>query len=117
VTATLARIYREQGFASRALAIYEQLVARHPGESSYRQAVEELRAELSRLSPGGPSVGEDLLVPPAAAPPRPNAAPVVDSPPAAPAHAAEPIRSGEVAESPTDFDRFRRWLDRNKVRS
>ena len=112
VTATLARIYREQGFASRALEMYEQLQQSHP-EAAYEQAIRELRSELSRFAAATPSAGEDLLAPsvtsPQSPPPAPRPEVVAAAAPATPLAAS--------AAPATDFDRFRKWLDRNKVRS
>lgn len=114
VTVTLARIYRAQGFAARALEIYEELrrVSPHP---EFEQAISELRDELGRRRPEPVREIEDF------APGRPIEIPVPSDggprfderemlqPLPTPA-AADPLPSVE------DFDHFRSWLNRIKVR-
>ena len=46
VSATLAEIYLEQGYLEKAIAIYDQLVAKEPGNDSYRAKLSSLKKTL-----------------------------------------------------------------------
>jgi hypothetical protein len=46
-TRTMARLLGEQGYTKRALAIYDELIAREPGDASLREAAARLRAPRS----------------------------------------------------------------------
>lgn len=45
-TATLAEIYVKQGYLSKALQVYEQLLDNDPGNEKLRQRVEQLRVQM-----------------------------------------------------------------------
>lgn len=113
VTVTLARIYREQGFAAKALRIYEQLLeAGHDPE--LRAAADELRAELAADRPGQrPVEGDELLdsaeAPGDEAPARPAAPRPQPPQDEAPALVA-PAEALDEEESNRDYSRFRAWL-------
>lgn len=118
-TATLAELYVSQGFLEKALNIYGELIATHPGNQQYRLRREEL-AELQELqlspadiAPGQPSTRQQGATPPPAAPAvrQEASAPVAVNPdlfvePAALAEAAAPVAASFApsltAEIPAD---------------
>lgn len=93
-TATLAEIYVKQGYLSKALQVYEQLLDNNPANEKLRRRVEQLRAQMGAEQPAAvkeaaplqPSV-ESVFEPPAEVPratdlvqvaaPEPTQAPVV----------------------------------------
>jgi hypothetical protein len=71
-SSTLAELYLRQGFADRAIEVYQQLLQREPGNEQARARVAELS---QRLATGAPAVS-----PPASPPPEaPVAVPPLDA--------------------------------------
>jgi tetratricopeptide (TPR) repeat protein len=60
VTETMAELYLQQGFRNEALAVYRELLARHPADSSLRERIEQIEAG-SLSSIGIASVSEDVV--------------------------------------------------------
>ncbi len=62
VTVTMGKLLLQQGFRSDALKLFRQLAIQHPGDSSIRQQVAELEAELHPAggAGGGQTVGSWL---------------------------------------------------------
>lgn len=54
-TATMAELYRRQGFIAEALAVYRELAEREPGDAWYREQVVALARELAQRTPAVPS--------------------------------------------------------------
>jgi len=50
VSATLAEIYLEQGYLEKAIAIYDQLLAKEPENDSYRVRLSSLKKTLKEKS-------------------------------------------------------------------
>jgi hypothetical protein len=60
VTETMAELYLQQGFRNEALAVYRELLARNPADSSLRDRIEQIEAG-SLSSIGMASVSEDVV--------------------------------------------------------
>jgi hypothetical protein len=56
----MAELYLQQGFRNEALAVYRELLARHPADSSLRERIEQIEAG-SLSSIGIASVSEDVV--------------------------------------------------------
>jgi tetratricopeptide (TPR) repeat protein len=117
-TMTLADIYASQGYTSKALKIYREVLRRQPGDALLRQRIESLESLSARPEPvpaesadwpAAPAPVEERPADPrhAAAEPRDAAAPRRPSTPA-------PSPPAPVAGPPIDesrsYEQFKRWL-------
>jgi hypothetical protein len=115
-TMTLAEIYAEQGFKSKALDIFRQVRERSPHVEGIDARIEAIEAELDRVQREVPMPPEASLadLEPAASQDSPVAPPPVEteSVPSPPLTAPESTVQEEERER---RDHFRTWLERLKT--
>jgi tetratricopeptide (TPR) repeat protein len=103
-TITLADIYASQGYTTRALRIYREVLKRQPGNAALIARI----AAAEKNAPAAPPVAEVGL----AAAPAPRTDPAPDAP-ARPAPASEPAPSrptGHPIDQSRSYEQFKRWI-------
>jgi tetratricopeptide (TPR) repeat protein len=107
-TMTLADIYASQGYTTRALRIYREVLKRQPGNAALAEKIRALEASEADASKARTHPAAEPAVPGEAA--RPSPSPEKSVLPRSPAPAPTPAPAGHPIDQSRSYEQFKRWL-------